>query len=90
MTDDRSANTAETDPGPRPATVPSPCVGVCQIDRETRYCLGCWRKLEEIAHWSRYDDPKRLAVLDMLRERQSSAGVNRRRQTRRRAARGGA
>lgn len=67
-------------------TIASPCVGVCSIDRETRFCLGCWRTIEEIAHWSRYEDPKRLEVLDALRERQSEAGVNRRRVTKRREA----
>lgn len=74
-----------TSDAPRPpATVASPCVGVCSIDRETRFCLGCWRSMEEIAHWSRYDDPRRLEVLEALRQRQSEAGVNRRRVTRRR------
>lgn len=69
---------------PVAATVASPCVGVCSIDRETRFCLGCWRSMEEIAHWSRYDDPRRLEVLDTLRQRQTEAGVNRRRTTKRR------
>jgi len=68
------------------ATIASPCVGVCQIDRETKFCLGCWRTLQEIAHWSRYDDTERLAVLDRLRARQTEAGANRRRVTRRRRA----
>ena len=77
-----------TDDAPR--TVASPCVGVCSIDRETRFCLGCWRSMEEIAHWSRYDDPKRLAVIETLRQRQSEAGVNRRRVTKRRRVAGAA
>lgn len=70
-----------------PRTIASPCVGVCQIDRETRFCLGCWRTIEEIAHWSRYGDPQRLDVLERLRERQRAAGQDRRRVTRRRQAR---
>ena len=32
--------------------VPSPCVGVCRMDAASGYCLGCWRTLDEIAHWS--------------------------------------
>lgn len=80
-----------TNDAPRPpATVASPCVGVCSIDRETRFCLGCWRSMEEIAHWSRYDDPKRLEVLEALRGRQSATGVNRRRETKRRRMAGNA
>ncbi len=70
-----------------PRTIASPCVGVCQIDRDTRFCLGCWRTIEEIAHWSRYGDPQRLAVLERLRDRQGAAGQDRRRVTRRRQAR---
>lgn len=70
-----------------PRTIASPCVGVCQIDRDTRFCLGCWRTIEEIAHWSRYGDPQRLEVLERLRERQRQAGQDRRRVTRRRQAR---
>jgi hypothetical protein len=76
--------TSDTSP-PRPAaTVPSPCVGVCSIDRETRFCLGCYRSMEEIAHWSRYDDARRLEVIEALRQRQTEAGENRRRMTKRR------
>jgi predicted Fe-S protein YdhL (DUF1289 family) len=63
---------------------------VCSIDRETKFCLGCWRTIEEIAHWSRYDDDRRLGVIDSLRARQSEAGVNRRRVTKRRRTAGGA
>lgn len=68
------------------ASVASPCVGVCQLNRETGYCLGCWRTREEIAWWSRFEDEKRLEVLQALRDRQTEAGVNRRRVTRRRAS----
>jgi predicted Fe-S protein YdhL (DUF1289 family) len=63
--------------------ISSPCVGVCQINAKTRLCLGCWRTLREVAHWSRYTVEKKLSVLDGLRHRQEEAGVNRRRITRR-------
>jgi len=32
--------------------VPSPCVGLCRMDADSGFCLGCWRTLDEIAHWS--------------------------------------
>ena len=67
------------------SSVPSPCVGVCQIHRDTGYCLGCWRTMKEIAGWARLDDPERRLVLEALRSRQAEAGVDRRRVTRRRA-----
>jgi uncharacterized protein len=61
----------------------SPCVGVCQINAKTKFCLGCWRSLREVAHWSRYSDDEKRAVLVSLRERQAEAGVDKRRVTRR-------
>jgi len=65
----------------------SPCVGVCQINAKTKFCLGCFRTLREVAHWSRYDDDQKREVLLALRERQDEAGVDRRRVTRRQARR---
>ena len=61
----------------------SPCVGVCQINAKTKFCLGCWSSLREVAHWSRYSDDEKRAVLVSLRERQAEAGVDKRRVTRR-------
>jgi len=63
----------------------SPCVGVCQINAKTKFCLGCFRTLREVAHWSRYSDDEKREVLAALRQRQSDAGVNKRRLTRRQA-----
>jgi len=51
----------------------SPCVGVCQINAKTKFCLGCFRTLREVAHWSRYDDDQKREVLLALRERQDEA-----------------
>lgn len=53
------------------AAVPSPCVGVCQIDAAAGDCQGCQRTLDEIAAWSGLDTPGRLAVwarIDRRRE----------------------
>ncbi|MBM86214.1 MAG: DUF1289 domain-containing protein [Rhodospirillaceae bacterium] len=63
--------------------ITSPCVGVCQINAKTKFCLGCFRTLREVAHWSRYSDDQKAEVMQSLRERQSDAGVDRRRVTRR-------
>jgi len=29
----------------------SPCIGVCSIDKESGYCLGCSRTEEEVKKW---------------------------------------
>jgi predicted Fe-S protein YdhL (DUF1289 family) len=64
-------------------TLTSPCVGVCQINAKTKFCIGCWRTLREVAHWSRYEDEEKRAVLVALRDRQAEAGVDQRPVTRR-------
>jgi predicted Fe-S protein YdhL (DUF1289 family) len=68
-------------------TIPSPCVGVCQINRENGYCLGCWRTIKELTSWARLDNDTRISLVEDLRQRQSDAGVDRRRVTKRRRAR---
>lgn len=42
-----------------PAT--SPCIKVCQLDRDDR-CYGCGRTRGEIARWSRMTDDERQQV----------------------------
>jgi uncharacterized protein len=49
-----------------PAAVPSPCVGVCKVDRASRICEGCGRTLSEIAEWPDASDARRQAILDRL------------------------
>ena len=52
--------------------IPSPCVKICVLDRDTGWCLGCMRDLEEIAAWSSMDDAERLMVLKRIDERRAS------------------
>ena len=63
--------------------IPSPCVGVCQINASTKYCLGCWRTLKEVAHWSRYSNDEKEILMTKLAERQKRFGSNKRGATRR-------
>ena len=63
--------------------IPSPCVGVCQINASTKYCLGCWRTLKEVAHWSRYSNDEKEILMTELAERQKRLGSNKRGVTRR-------
>lgn len=48
------------------ATIPSPCISVCQLDAETRRCLGCARTIEQIEAWIMLDDHERMAVWTQL------------------------
>lgn len=52
--------------------VPSPCINVCKMDRQTGYCEGCLRTIGEIAVWSQYSDNQKRAVLERLPARKPS------------------
>ncbi|MDD3449317.1 MAG: DUF1289 domain-containing protein [Gammaproteobacteria bacterium] len=47
----------------------SPCVGICTLDPERRYCTGCLRTLGEIAGWSGMGPAEREAVWAALEVR---------------------
>ncbi|MEJ7138176.1 DUF1289 domain-containing protein [Amphibiibacter pelophylacis] len=55
------------------APVASPCVGVCALDAQGRYCLGCWRSLDEIAAWSRASNAWRAQCVAQLPQRRAVA-----------------
>ncbi|MFK7741667.1 MAG: DUF1289 domain-containing protein [Planctomycetota bacterium] len=50
-------------PSPRPSTVPSPCVAICELDAEGRVCQACRRTVAEITGWAVADDDSKRAVL---------------------------
>ena len=56
-------------------TVASPCVLVCLYDKDLDACRGCFRTLDEIAHWSIYEPWEQRAVLDRVAERRRRAGA---------------
>ena len=42
------------------------CVGICQLNSETRICEGCGRKQMEIFMWSKYSDEERMEIMKRL------------------------
>ena len=50
----------------RPA---SPCINLCRMDDEDRYCLGCFRTLDEIALWSDLNTAEKELVWLALEKR---------------------
>ena len=44
----------------------SPCLRVCLVDGQTKYCRGCGRTLYEIANWARLTDAQREVILAQL------------------------
>jgi uncharacterized protein len=55
--------------------IASPCVKVCVMDPDDRYCLGCRRTLGEIARWSQMTDAERVAVMAQLPARPAEGGA---------------
>lgn len=48
--------------------IKSPCRGVCTLDHKGK-CVGCFRKLDEIANWSVYNNFQRSEILKMTQLR---------------------
>jgi predicted Fe-S protein YdhL (DUF1289 family) len=51
-----------TEPAELATPVPSPCVSLCKMDADRRYCMGCMRTIPEIIAWSKADDDYKRAV----------------------------
>jgi uncharacterized protein len=51
------------------ARATSPCIGICQLDVISGYCVGCARTGAEIGGWAGMSDGERRAVLDALPQR---------------------
>lgn len=44
----------------------TPCVQICQIDKETRKCTGCGRTIDEIREWTNYTHEERMVIMRKL------------------------
>ncbi|WP_455156043.1 DUF1289 domain-containing protein [Sphingomonas zeae] len=60
---------------PQPASVASPCVNVCTMDKAAGWCLGCARTIREISNWSAKPADERRAILAALPGRQAELAV---------------
>jgi predicted Fe-S protein YdhL (DUF1289 family) len=55
--------------------VPSPCVSLCRMDRDSGMCRGCFRMIEEIVQWRNADDDFKRAVWMELGKRREAAAL---------------
>ncbi|MEM6985158.1 MAG: DUF1289 domain-containing protein [Pseudomonadota bacterium] len=53
-------------------SVPSPCVAVCQLDKDA-ICIGCQRSQDEIRDWIILSREEKLAVLERVALRRRDA-----------------
>ncbi|PSW21353.1 DUF1289 domain-containing protein [Photobacterium sanctipauli] len=49
-------------------TIPSPCVGVCQVNNRG-YCKGCFRSREERFHWQNLTNEQKRNVIRLCKQR---------------------
>ena len=54
-----------------PKPIKTPCIKVCVVDGESGLCLGCYRKLNEVAAWGRLTDEERERILAELPDRRA-------------------
>ena len=59
------------DPDRDVGPVPSPCVNVCELDAARLGCIGCLRRLDEIAGWRAMTDEEKRAVWRQVLARRS-------------------
>ncbi|QUJ68734.1 DUF1289 domain-containing protein [Photobacterium sp. GJ3] len=48
--------------------IPSPCIGVCQVNNRG-YCKGCLRSREERFHWQGMSNDQKRHVIKLCRQR---------------------
>ena len=49
-----------------PREVPSPCIGVCDLDPYLGWCIGCYRTVPEIASWPRLLPAEKRRLIERL------------------------
>ncbi|MDA7949596.1 MAG: DUF1289 domain-containing protein [Hyphomicrobiaceae bacterium] len=53
----------------------SPCVGICALDQQTGWCMGCGRSGDEIAAWNTMSPAEQNACWDKLEHRLGQLSV---------------
>ncbi|MGB3934552.1 MAG: DUF1289 domain-containing protein [Burkholderiales bacterium] len=54
----------------------SPCIRVCVMDGDLRYCLGCWRTLDEITRWGTMSEAEQADLIAQLAARRAASASN--------------
>ncbi|OYU69759.1 MAG: DUF1289 domain-containing protein [Alphaproteobacteria bacterium PA2] len=54
-----------------PAPIKTPCIKVCVVDGESGLCMGCYRRLNEVAGWSKLSPEQRDEILLELPSRRA-------------------
>ena len=49
--------------------IKSPCMDKCQLDADGKFCLGCFRFLDEISGWQTFSEKKKKSILNEIKLR---------------------
>ncbi|WP_157420043.1 DUF1289 domain-containing protein [Oceanisphaera avium] len=69
--------------------VPSPCIGVCQMNNRG-YCKGCFRSRDERFNWLKFSDSQKREVIRLCQDRKRRVVALARKKTTRTRLRGNA
>ena len=58
-------------PDSPPAPIRTPCIKICVVDGESGLCMGCYRRLSEVAGWSKLTPDQRDEILAELPDRRA-------------------
>ena len=58
-------------PDTPPTPIKTPCIKVCVVDGQSGLCLGCFRKLSEVAGWTKLSEARRDEIILELPSRRS-------------------
>ena len=50
----------------------SPCIGICELDDDGDYCVGCYLSKEAIGNWSKASEEQKMqynAEAQLLKQR---------------------
>ena len=61
------------DPQKHAGPLPSPCIGICQMDSASGLCKGCHRTIDEIIDWGVAPESKKMAIWMEIRRRRATA-----------------
>ncbi len=49
--------------------IKSPCMEKCQLDVDGKFCIVCFRYLEEISGWQTFSEEKKKNILNNIKLR---------------------
>ncbi len=51
--------------------IKSPCKKICIINKNSNICKGCYRTLDEISNWIKFDQLTKKEILDKVEVRKT-------------------